>query len=108
MVVAVSSDAAAARRCKGEGRSGGSKWHTYHIGRRDVAEIEDQPRCHLTEMGPNQTHRRHFHQTNQFQVMLAGSCTVEGAALPLIALHYADRHVPFGPLTSGPDGLCLF
>lgn len=118
MLLAVSGEVAAQSRVAGKSHTGDLRWQTYFIGQRHVMstpdtpayfkEVGDYPQCHLSEMSPGQNIRPHFHETNQFQVMAAGSATLGGEALPLIALHYGDHHTVFGDLTAGPEGMCLF
>lgn len=118
MLQAVSGEVAFQSRREGKSHSGDTRWQTYFIGKRHVVttpdmpavhiEVGAEPQCHVSEMGPQQSIATHFHQTDQFQVMAAGTCTVDGEPLPVIALHFGDHHTVFGNLTSGPEGLWLF
>jgi hypothetical protein len=115
LLLAVSSQVA--ERREGLSNSGYRRWQTYYMGKRHpkvstaaeaaMREIGSDPQCHLSEMAPNETIHPHFHHTNQFQVMAAGSAIHEGEKLPVIAVHYGDHHTVFGDLTSGPEGLNL-
>lgn len=50
----------------------------------------------------------HFHETNQFQVVVGGSGRFgKRDAFPL-SVQYANAHTPYGPIVSGPDGITYF
>jgi hypothetical protein len=82
-------------------------WRTYYIGK-GAKTVEDRPHAELVEMTPNEVIRPHFHQVDQFQVLVAGSGSLGRNAVPLLTLHYADRHTAYGPITAGPFGLSFF
>jgi hypothetical protein len=107
MVIAVSGEAAAKGRRTGTTSHGETRWYTDFIGEL-VEKVEDRPQSHLTEMDANQSIVPHFHEVNQFQVMVAGSGSIGRNQLPLLALHYADHHTAYGPILAGPCGLSLF
>lgn len=50
----------------------------------------------------------HFHRVNQFQIMVSGHGSIGRNALPLVGLHYADRHTAYGPINAGAYGLGFF
>ena len=49
--------------------------------------------------------RTHFHAVDQFQLFTAGSGRFANHDIAAGAVHYADRHTPYGPLRPGPDGV---
>ena len=50
----------------------------------------------------------HFHDHEQFQVVVGGGGHVgKKPALPL-SVHYAGGHTPYGPITAGPEGILYF
>ncbi len=108
MVLAVSSAVALQDLHTDKSHSGDTRWYMWLMGKRFPKQIEDHPHCHYTEMDANQEILPHFHQVNQFLVMVGGSVTVEGKDIPLILVHYSDRFTPFGPMSSGPYGLGIW
>lgn len=82
-------------------------WRVNYIGRR-VDEIIDAPQAELVEMSPHEVIRPHFHQVDQFQVMVDGNGSIGRNEARLVAVHYADRHTAYGPITAGPFGLSFF
>ena len=107
MVMAVSSEVAARSRRMGQSPNGETRWYTDFIGEK-AQKVEDRPESNLVEMGANQTVMPHFHQVNQFQIMTNGSGSLGRGGLSLVALHYTDHNTAYGPIKSGPYGLCLF
>src|ERR1700761_3918291 len=98
MIQAVSGAVASLDRKTGKsGGSGRTQWRTNFIGRR-VEQVADEPQAFLVDMDVNSIIVPHFHQTNQFQVMVAGHGTLGRNAAPLIALHYVDHHTAYGPI----------
>jgi mannose-6-phosphate isomerase-like protein (cupin superfamily) len=49
--------------------------------------------------------RTHFHSVDQFQFVSRGSGLMTRHEVGFGSVHYADRHTPYGPIESGPDGL---
>jgi len=107
MIVAVSGEVVAKGRRTGKSSNGQRRWYTDFIGTL-VDEVEDRPQSHYTEMDANGVIVPHFHQVNQFQIMVSGTGSIGRNALPLVGLHYADRHTAYGPINAGPYGLGLF
>src|SRR5690242_17631726 len=77
-----------------------AQWRTQYIGARTAA-VEPRPQAFLVEMVPDSTVTAHFHQVDEFQVMVAGSGNLGRNAVPLIALHYVDHHTAYGPIHAG-------
>ena len=82
-------------------------WRVNYLGRR-VDQIMDAPQAELVEMSPHEVIRPHFHQVDQFQVMVDGHGSIGRNEAKLVAVHYADRHTAYGPITAGPFGLSFF
>jgi hypothetical protein len=79
---------------------------TDFIGNREVTS--DEPSTHLVEIPPGFVIEPHFHGTNQYQLVVDGSCTLGKASLSPGAFHYADAYTPYGPIVAGKDGLAFF
>ena len=66
------------------------------------------PQGFLVEQPPGSVTLPHFHETNQFQVFVAGSGAMgKHRAIPL-TVQYANGHTPYGPITAGADGVTYF
>lgn len=72
-----------------------------------VSEPEDAvaPQAYLVEQEPNSTIHAHFHQENQFQVVVDGSATIGRHEVAPVSVHYANRHTGYGPINAGPQGV---
>jgi hypothetical protein len=105
---AVSHDTVSKNRRVGISSNGQRRWYTDYMGNQKPAGIEDAPQSHYTEMDANGVIVPHFHQVNQFQIFVSGTGSIGRNALPLVGLHYADRHTAYGPINAGPGGLGLF
>jgi hypothetical protein len=109
MIIAVNSDTAKQKRREGKGRSTGfPRWRTEFIGSRADKEVKDHPQAFLVELAPNATISPHFHQVDQYQIVVAGGGTLGRNTTALIALHYVDHHTAYGPIDAGPHGLSFF
>lgn len=108
MIQAVNHETASKGRRTGTSSNGQRRWYTDFIGQQIVPEIKDAPQSHYTEMDANGVIVPHFHQVDQFQIMVSGNGSIGRNALPLVGLHYADHHTAYGPINAGPYGLGLF
>jgi hypothetical protein len=79
---------------------------TEFIGNREVTS--DEPSTHLVEIPPGFVITPHFHGTNQYQLVVDGSCTLGKASLYPGAFQYSDAYTPYGPIVAGEDGLAFF
>lgn len=50
----------------------------------------------------------HFHEVDQYQVVIGGSGSLGKHELPIGAVHYTDRYTPYGPIRAGEEGLSFF
>ncbi len=71
----------------------------------DAAAPGWTPQAFLVEQDPDSVILPHFHQENEFQVVVAGGGTLGRNSAPPVSVHYAGRHTGYGPITSGPTGL---
>src|SRR3954468_22483128 len=108
MIQAVNGDTAKLRRVKSgiignlrrEGR-------VQYIGAR-VAQVKAGPQVYLVEMEPDTVIEPHFHQVDQFQVMVSGAGMLGRNPAAPILIHYADHSTAYGPIHAGPCGLSFF
>jgi hypothetical protein len=78
-----------------------------YIGGR-VTQVAEGPQAYLVEMEPDTVIEPHFHQVDQFQIMVSGSGTLGRNKLGPIAIHYADHSTAYGPINAGTYGLSFF
>src|SRR5690349_1401730 len=111
MVMALAFDDAKAHQVRIEGRDGkktggGATTHTPFFGWRDKPEL---PHANMAQREPNRVSPPHFHQNDQFQVVIDGKGTLGKHALAPYCVHFSRAYTPYGPLASAPDsGLAFF
>ncbi len=66
---------------------------------------EVYPMAFLVEQPPGSVVEAHFHEANQFQVVVAGSGRLGRHALRPIAVHYSNAYSSYGPIEAGEEGL---
>jgi hypothetical protein len=107
MIQAVNSEIAKQSRHPPKLVHGHTEWRTDYLGKR-VKQIENSPQAYIADIDSNGSIPPHFHQVDQFQVLVAGSGSLGRTVAPLIALHYVDHHTAYGPINAGPCGLSVF
>ena len=66
--------------------------------------LEGRPQAHVGFADPREVIEAHFHDADQFQVVLEGDVTfVNDHHLKPIAVHYTDTNTPYGPFTMGEN-----
>jgi len=83
--------------------NGTSVWKSYYI--RSPEGGFPSPQAFLVEQGANEVVLPHFHEQNQFQVIVHGGGSVGRSAVAPITVHYAGAYTGYGPVSSGADGL---
>lgn len=84
------------------------------IGRRhdffgNKGTIDQNPQGFLVERAyPNPVITPHFHDVDQFQVVVEGEGTIGKRPVGPIAFHYADAYTPYGPIKGGETGISFF
>lgn len=66
------------------------------------------PMAFLVEQDPGCVAPSHFHQADQFQVVLAGEGRLGTHDLAPVTVHYTSKYSPYGPLVAGEAGLHYF
>jgi hypothetical protein len=66
---------------------------------------EKLPMIYLVDQEPNSAIQTHFHQVDQYQVVIGGSGAMGREPLGPITVHYTNAYTGYGPLAAGPDGL---
>lgn len=109
LAVVTAAQATAGRRPVKSTGTGEEHWRTDYIGKR-MTEVQETPQAFLIEMSPNEVIVPHFHEVDQFQVFVAGGGSLGRDTHPVrpFAVHYADHHTGYGPITAGAQGYSYF
>jgi hypothetical protein len=62
---------------------------------------------HVLKVPPGYSSEAHFHDYDQFQVVIEGSVDMAGEILTPGSVHYTDARTPYGPFRAGPEGLTM-
>src|SRR2546423_1289224 len=63
------------------------------------------PHAFMVEYDPNRVSRQHFHECDQFQIVIAGSGMIGHHALEPYYVRFSRAHTPYGPLTASHEGM---
>lgn len=105
-------DEVAVNRRRGVAADGVSFWHTLYLGtsRHNMAAGEqDPPREHLmpmaflVEQDPGTTAHAHFHQQDQFQIVVNGSGTMGLHDAGPVTVHFTGAYTAYGPIKADPQ-----
>lgn len=66
---------------------------------------KNHPVAFLAEGTPHRVIRPHFHEVDQFQVIVSGGGVIGKHPLSLHAVHFSRAHTPYGPLTGDDRGV---
>ncbi len=66
------------------------------------------PQGFLVHQPPGSVTPPHFHETNQFQVVVSGSGRIGKYEAAAITVQYANGHTPYGPIAAGAEGICYY
>lgn len=64
-----------------------------------------EPQAFHVEMGSTSKLEVHFHELDQFQVMVSGAGRLGRHEVRAGMVHYTDAHTPYGPIVAGDPGL---
>jgi len=89
--------------------TGNRHWGTTFFGNRVSKEPAPGPQATMSELQANETIVPHFHGVTMFQLFVAGSGTIgnRGQVLEPLTVQFKDHHTAYGPIVSGPQGLCF-
>lgn len=82
---------------------GGYAWRTNFI--MPPEGVKDAPMAFLAEGTPGRVIRPHFHDVDQFQVIVSGGGALGKHGLKIHAVHFSHAHTPYGPLVANHEGL---
>jgi hypothetical protein len=105
-VIATADDARVNRR-RGSAADGVTFWHTLYIGTSrynmapgtpdpDMGELF--PMAFLVEQDPGSTASAHYHQQDQFQVVVGGHGVMGTHEARPVTVHFAGSHTAYGPI----------
>ena len=83
--------------------SGGRGWRTRFI--HPPEGVVDFPVAFMVEGDKDRIIKPHFHQVDQFQVIVSGGGTLGRHPLALHAVHFSRAHTPYGPILFAEEGL---
>jgi hypothetical protein len=63
------------------------------------------PQAFLVEQDAGQAILPHYHEQNEFQVIVEGDGSFGRHPVRPVTVHYAGRHTGYGPIEAGPKGL---
>ena len=82
---------------------GGTAWRTDFLRGKDGEQ--GHPMAFLAEGTPHRVIKPHFHDVDQFQVIVKGGGVIGKHPLSLNAVHFSRAHTPYGPLTGDERGV---
>ena len=112
MILTANSDVARQTR-----RKTGNGWHTTFIGDNRNTLKEGQaapeagvlyPMAFLVEKEPHAVVKPHFHQADQYQVVVQGGGRLGTHDVGTVAVHYTDAWSAYGPIVAADDGIAWF
>jgi hypothetical protein len=118
MLLAASADAARPNRRRGSAADGVTFWHTLYIGTSrynmapgtpDPAPNALFPMAFLVEQDPGSVANAHYHQQDQFQVVVGGSGVMGTHEVGPVTVHFAGAYTAYGPIRAHPiEGVTYF
>src|ERR1700710_2397851 len=116
-VIATADDARVNRR-RGSAADGVTFWHTLYIGttRYNMAPGTPDPEigtlfpmAFLVEQDPGSTASAHYHQQDQFQLVVGGHATMGLHEVRPLTVHFSGAHTAYGPIrASQEEGVWYF
>jgi rubredoxin len=80
-------------------KAGGMHTHFF----RASSDRPDAPNAFLVEHSPDCFHSAHYHEKDEFQIMVQGKGKVGRHELSAYCVHFARAYTPYGPLLSGKE-----
>ena len=68
----------------------------------------EQPQGFYVEQAPGSIVPPHFHEVDQFQVVVGGTTLFGGHGLGPLAVHYTNAYTGYGPIEAGESGVDYF
>ena len=112
MTMTASADLARANRRRGSAPDGVTFWHTLYLGTSrynmapgtpDPAPDALFPMAFLVEQDPGSTANAHYHQQDQFQLVVGGYGTLGLHEIRPVTVHFTGAHTAYGPIRASQD-----
>jgi hypothetical protein len=112
MILTANSEAARQRR-----RKTGNGWLTTFIGENRNTLQQGQtapaagviyPMAFLVEKEPHAVTKPHFHEADQYQVIVQGGGRLGTHGVGTVAVHYTDAWSAYGPIVAADEGISWF
>lgn len=112
MPMLAQTEAVAINRRRGSAADGVTFWHTLYLGtsRYNMAPGEPEPAADalfpmafLVEQDPGSTAQAHFHQQDQFQLVVNGKGTMGHHEAAAVTVHFTGAYTAYGPIKADPD-----
>ena len=107
MILVASAETARANRRRGSAPDGVTFWHTQYLGTTrynmapgtpDPAPDALFPMAFLVEQDPGSTANAHYHQQDQFQLVVGGRGTLGLHQVRPLTIHFTGAHTAYGPI----------
>jgi rubredoxin len=83
----------------------GKGWRTNFLTHPEGADVTEEPMGFLVEGDHERVIRPHFHENDQFQVVVSGGGVLGKHKLCVHAVHFSRAYTPYGPINFGAEGL---
>lgn len=117
MPLMASAEQARVNRRRGQAADGVTFWHTLYLGtsRYNMAPGTPDPSpdalfpmAFLVEQDPGSVTHAHYHQADQFQVVVHGQATLGLHAVAPVSVHFAGAYTAYGPIRASEAGVHYF
>jgi hypothetical protein len=118
MTLIASAETARVNRRRGTAPDGVTFWHTLYLGTTrynmapgtpDPAADALFPMAFLVEQDPGSTAKAHYHQQDQFQLVVGGRGTLGLHGVRPVTVHFTGAHTAYGPIrASETEGVQYF
>ena len=88
-------------------RAGGIGRRIDYIGSPGIIDAEPQA-FYVDRMYPEARIDPHFHDIDQFQIVVDGACRMGKKPADPVTFQYADAYTPYGPIVGGEEGFAFF
>ena len=83
----------------------GQGWRTNFLTYAEGVDVTEEPMGFLVEGNHERIIRPHFHENDQFQVIVSGGGVLGKHKLSVHAVHFSRAYTPYGPINFGAEGL---
>jgi hypothetical protein len=112
MTMIASAETALVNRRRGSAADGVTFWHTLYLGTTrynmapgaaDPDASALSPMAFLVEQDPGSTAQSHYHQQDQFQLVVGGYGTLGLHEIRPVTVHFTGAHTAYGPIKASAD-----